>query len=79
MAGIMNHRADSIESELVREIPAGLAALKREKRTSRTFDTHAEEIDRNIRLLERNASKATAQSTIDNYKRRLEEQRKRRR
>lgn len=79
LAAAMNHKADSIESLLVREIPANLSALKREKRTSRTFDTHANEIEHEIILLEKNASCATAPSTIASYKDQLENQRKRKR
>ena len=79
LARTMNHKADSIESVLVKSIPQDLNKLKKEKRNSSTFNEHADEIERDIKLLESNASRATPKNTINYYKKRLEAQRKRKR
>jgi len=77
MANLMTQQADSLEAVLVKQIPRDLNALRKEKRSSATFDAHAQSIENDILLLEKNASKATAPSTIKDYRKRLETQRNR--
>ena len=79
LARSMNYKADSLESKLRTKIQYDLNALKKEKRNSRTFETHANEIEHEITLLENNASRSTSSSTIKKYKEHLATQRKRKR
>lgn len=80
LAETMNFKADSISEALMRSIPQDLNALRKEKRNSSTFDEHANAIDKSIKILEANIiSSSSTSSSINDYKKRLEAQRKRKR
>lgn len=77
LAAAMNHKADSIETTLAREIPKALNNLRKEKVSSSTFTAHANDIERAIILLEKNASPATPKATTNDYRKQLNKQRQR--
>lgn len=80
LAETMNFKADSISEVLLRTIPQDLSALRKEKRNSSTFDEHANAIDKSIKILEANVTPSNSTTLkINDYKKRLEAQRKRKR